>query len=136
MPALHTTRRKLPFKILWHNVVSAAARDGHRIQWLELMRLRVALQVHWTVGASGGQHEKAEAVEEASTDLSTLELEGSSEGHGVEPGRGGVATASEEPCVGGPPRAPAATGRLPWHGGPLVGGRAALCWPRQGARKP
>jgi hypothetical protein len=53
MPALCTTRRKIPFRMSWCNVV-CAARDGHRIPWSTSVGRRGAPQSHCTTGALEG----------------------------------------------------------------------------------
>jgi hypothetical protein len=53
MPALCTTRRKVPFRMSWRNVV-CAARDRHSIPWSTPAGRRGALQLHCTAGALEG----------------------------------------------------------------------------------
>jgi hypothetical protein len=50
MPALCTTRRKMPFRMSWRNVVCAAT-DGHHIPWSASVGREVVPQSHYTAGA-------------------------------------------------------------------------------------
>jgi hypothetical protein len=53
MPDLCTTRRKIPFRMSWRNVICAAT-DGHRIPWSASVGRRVVPQSHCTAGALEG----------------------------------------------------------------------------------
>jgi hypothetical protein len=86
VPARCTARRKIPFRISWRSVVSAA-RAEHCMPWLASMRRRVAPHPHAAAlhcGGVQGQHGEAKAVLEACLDLTALELERPRERYGIQ----------------------------------------------------
>jgi hypothetical protein len=98
MPALCTTRRKIPFRMSWRNVV-CAARDGHPMVNIGRPEGRAAVALHGR--GVGGQH--ADAVAEAGEDFSALEFQRFGEGKCVKPCQGRAARAAEQAGASIPP---------------------------------
>jgi hypothetical protein len=93
MPALCSTRRKIPFRMSWRKVV-CAARVGHRIPWSTSEGQRGAPQSHGR--GVGGQHADAKAMAEVGADFSALEFQRRVEGKHIQPCQGWAARAAEQ----------------------------------------
>jgi hypothetical protein len=110
MPALCTTRRKIPFRMSWRNVhlpiprgMGSDGRAPHSAVSLGGAKGGAEVALHG--GVVGGQLADAEAVVEADrgADSPDLEFKRRSAGESVEPGRRGAAGAAKQARVHAPP---------------------------------
>jgi hypothetical protein len=96
MPGLCTEQRKIPFRISWRSLFSAARAELLAVVDIRAKQGGPSSALH--CGGVQGQYGEAEAVSEACLDLPKLKTSCGREG--IQPGRGGAACTVEESGAG------------------------------------